>query len=349
MTSSCPSTAPWARKAKGGRWPWTCFRSSGARRCGIAPRTCTGGLQDLLSAVPPDTLDPADVGEVAQLLYALRARSRATQYRLAAGEHLGPETSIDKVLVASAEQAVFDLVADGLGPERGRGRRPGRPTVAARVPLLAGGDDLRRNRRDPAEHHRPPIARPRIGPLMDDDDRELFERSIRHACETHSGAALDLVLDELGWHEALAEDPRTAISFLFELQGAANTTSSTLEAVLGSALGLKPRSPAAVVLPALGQWRAPGEIVGGDLSIRGLGTTSLLDRATAVVRHQVRRWRTDPGGDDCRPRAAAGAGDGSVPRSRRGDRRRRARRHRPRPGHGRVVPGGRPGPAGRGP
>jgi len=118
---------------------------------------------------------------------------------------------------------------------------------------------------------------------MDDDDRELFERSMRHACETHSGAALDLVLDELGWNEALAEDPRTAISFLFELQGAANTTSSALDAVLGSALGLKPRSPTAVVLPALGQWRAPGEIVGGDLSVRGLGTASLLDRATAVV------------------------------------------------------------------
>ncbi len=118
---------------------------------------------------------------------------------------------------------------------------------------------------------------------MDDDDRELFERSVRHACETHSGAALDLALDELGWHEALSEDPRTAISFLFERQGAANTTSSTLDAVLGSALGLKTRSPTAVVLPALGQWRAPGEIVGGDLSIRGLGTASLLDRATAAV------------------------------------------------------------------
>ena len=33
---------------------------------------------------------------------------------------LGAETSIDKVLLATAEQAVFDLVADGL---RRRGRR----------------------------------------------------------------------------------------------------------------------------------------------------------------------------------------------------------------------------------
>ena len=73
-------------------------------------------LQALLDLVPADALDPGAVGEVAQLLYALRARSRATQHRLASGEHLGPETSVDKVLVATAEQAVFDLVADGLGP-----------------------------------------------------------------------------------------------------------------------------------------------------------------------------------------------------------------------------------------
>ena len=71
-------------------------------------------LQRLLRAAPPGALDPAAVGEVAQLLYALRARSRNTQRRLAGDEHLGPETSIDKVLVATAEQAVFDLVADGL-------------------------------------------------------------------------------------------------------------------------------------------------------------------------------------------------------------------------------------------
>ncbi len=72
-------------------------------------------LQGLLEAVPPDALDPSALGEVAQLLYALRARSRSTQHRLARGEHLGAETSVDKVLVATAEQAVFDLVADGLG------------------------------------------------------------------------------------------------------------------------------------------------------------------------------------------------------------------------------------------
>ena len=74
-------------------------------------------LQQLLDAAPEDALDAAGVGEVAQLLYAFRARSRSTQHRLASGERLGPETSIDKVLLATTEQAVFDLAADGLAAE----------------------------------------------------------------------------------------------------------------------------------------------------------------------------------------------------------------------------------------
>ena len=71
-------------------------------------------LQQLLDQAEPGALDPARVGEVTQLLYAFRARSRATQHRLHDGDTLGAETSIDKVLVASAEQAVFDLVDEGL-------------------------------------------------------------------------------------------------------------------------------------------------------------------------------------------------------------------------------------------
>jgi alkylation response protein AidB-like acyl-CoA dehydrogenase len=43
-------------------------------------------------------------------LYAVRARSRSTQHRLAAGATLGAETSIDKVLVATAEQALYDAI-----------------------------------------------------------------------------------------------------------------------------------------------------------------------------------------------------------------------------------------------
>ena len=108
-------------------------------------------LQCLLATVLPGVLDPADVGEVAQLLYALRARSRATQYRLAAGGRLGPETSVDKVLLATVEQALFDLVSDGLGPrlvgdddpDSGRWRRE---FLYSRAATIYGGTaEIQRN------------------------------------------------------------------------------------------------------------------------------------------------------------------------------------------------------------
>ncbi len=108
-------------------------------------------LQDLVKAVRPDSLDPLALGQVTQLLYALRARSRATQYRLAAGERLGPETSVDKVLVATAEQAVFDLVADGLGPELALGDDPAgqrwrREYLYSRAATIYGGTaEIQRN------------------------------------------------------------------------------------------------------------------------------------------------------------------------------------------------------------
>jgi alkylation response protein AidB-like acyl-CoA dehydrogenase len=74
-------------------------------------------MEEMLGALPSGALTAAEVGETALNLYAFRARSRATQYRMAAGGRLGPETSVDKVLVASAEQSVFDLIANGLAPE----------------------------------------------------------------------------------------------------------------------------------------------------------------------------------------------------------------------------------------
>src|SRR5436305_3114091 len=74
-------------------------------------------LEQLLATVPPGALGAAEVGEVAQSLLAFRARSRFTQYRMAEGQQLGAETSIDKVLIATAEQNVMDLAADGLAPD----------------------------------------------------------------------------------------------------------------------------------------------------------------------------------------------------------------------------------------
>ena len=74
-------------------------------------------LDQLLAEAPPGALDPRRVGEVAHLVYAFRARSRSSQRRLASGGRLGAETSIDKLLLGMAEQAVFDLAAEGLAEE----------------------------------------------------------------------------------------------------------------------------------------------------------------------------------------------------------------------------------------
>src|SRR5207302_1246818 len=85
------------------------WRVSSPYDCSTTLRHLSSSLilrrQRLLDAAPPDSIDPGDVGEVAQLLYAFRARSRSTQHRLANGERLGPETSIDKELLATTEQA----------------------------------------------------------------------------------------------------------------------------------------------------------------------------------------------------------------------------------------------------
>ena len=60
------------------------------------------------------TASDSDLGEAYLALHTLRCRSRATQLRLADGHKLGPDTSIDKVLLAGAEQKLYDTVRDLL-------------------------------------------------------------------------------------------------------------------------------------------------------------------------------------------------------------------------------------------
>lgn len=55
-----------------------------------------------------------DLGAAYLALHTLRCRSRATQQRLADGAKLGADTSIDKVLLASAEQQLYDTVRELL-------------------------------------------------------------------------------------------------------------------------------------------------------------------------------------------------------------------------------------------
>lgn len=117
--------------------------------------------------------------------------------------------------------------------------------------------------------------------MIDRDDLELFERSLRHATERHTGAELDAALAELGWADALAIDPRAAISSLFELQGAASATSSGLDRVVADALGVD--HAGGVVLPALDRTAPPGTLHDGHLSVAGMGTAAVAASETALV------------------------------------------------------------------
>jgi alkylation response protein AidB-like acyl-CoA dehydrogenase len=67
-------------------------------------------LERLVAAAPQHERAAEAVGEAYLQLFALRARSRATQHRLAATGTLGAETSIDKVLVSTTDQTVYGAV-----------------------------------------------------------------------------------------------------------------------------------------------------------------------------------------------------------------------------------------------
>ena len=117
---------------------------------------------------------------------------------------------------------------------------------------------------------------------MEGDIYDQFVRGLRHATEQKSGEVLDAALEELGWREAMAHDPRVAIATLFELQGRANTTSSALGHVVAHALGLGDE-PETVVLSPIGQWHPPGALDGHDLGVYGLATGPASSRDTALV------------------------------------------------------------------
>ena len=61
-----------------------------------------------------DGHDEFELGAAYLGLHTLRCRSRITQHRLRDGARLGPDTSIDKVLLATAEQRLYDTVRDLL-------------------------------------------------------------------------------------------------------------------------------------------------------------------------------------------------------------------------------------------
>ena len=102
-------------------------------------------LDRLLSQT--NDLDDAALGAVYLALHTARCRSHATQRRLAAGERLGPETSVDKILLATAEQQLFDSVRDLLPGVLELTETPWRPEyLYSRAATIYGGAaEIQRN------------------------------------------------------------------------------------------------------------------------------------------------------------------------------------------------------------
>src|SRR5262249_34203958 len=130
-------------------------------------------------------------------------------------------------------------------------RRERERTMAQRVPVFARRDDLRRDRRGAAQHHRPTPVGARERRMMDPAERALLETTVRDAVarRANDGAAIDSVLADLGWLEMLEAEPRDAIDVVFSTLGATNTTASALDDVVVDAIGLEPRSDLAFLLP----------------------------------------------------------------------------------------------------
>ena len=71
-------------------------------------------LAQVASSGDHDTAAAKALGQAFQSIVAFRSRSRDTQHRLDAGQQLGVETSIDKILITTAEQQLFESVRDLL-------------------------------------------------------------------------------------------------------------------------------------------------------------------------------------------------------------------------------------------
>lgn len=116
---------------------------------------------------------------------------------------------------------------------------------------------------------------------MDPDERRLFEEAIAGAAARCTGPALDDALDEIGWTDALAAEPRDAVAVLFEHLGRTGARCAGLDRLMASVLA--PGEPAAVVLPPLGTWDPPAVRHGETLVVDGLGSAAAATGLPLVV------------------------------------------------------------------
>ena len=119
---------------------------------------------------------------------------------------------------------------------------------------------------------------------MDAAEHALLARTVRDAIASADGiAAIDAVLDGLGWFEMLEAEPRDAIEIVFDALGTANGAATALDDVVSSALGVQPRADRAVLLPPFASWAPPGRTDGGGVHAHGLATARVETARDIVV------------------------------------------------------------------
>jgi hypothetical protein len=116
---------------------------------------------------------------------------------------------------------------------------------------------------------------------MEADERELLDKSVRHALT--SGADADEALEAIGWSDVLAAEPRDAVSVVFGALGDLHAVASSLDDVVLDGLGVTTLAGAAVVLPAFDAWEPPGSLRDGVLDVDGLALARLTRRDIVVV------------------------------------------------------------------
>ena len=82
--------------------------------------------------------------------------------------------------------------------------------------------------------------------------RKTFESALGNASGDIGG-----LLDDLGWRDLLAVEPAVAVGELFEAQGRLGCSTSALDVVVASALGVPLPEGTAVLHPALHAWDGP--------------------------------------------------------------------------------------------
>jgi hypothetical protein len=109
-------------------------------------------------------------------------------------------------------------------------------------------------------------------PAIDAAERELMSETLRRLAEEFDGAQLTEALDDFGFAELLAEEPRAAVSSLFDAAGRSGSMPVAFQDVLLRPLSglLDDITPTqSVVLPVTGAQLA-GSLDGHAVSLRGL-------------------------------------------------------------------------------